>query len=149
MGFPRDRALEQIADTTKRLADRAGKDNLFIVVEHLNRGEGNIIETFREEIELAEKVNHPRIRGFVDYYHLGIGNENFDLLREKISFVEHAHYANLLGRTIPVANRHDAEGVQFLKLMKELGYQGGMSVEGFAKDMNEFPGCAAFMKRFA
>lgn len=149
MNFPKAKAAEQVADTMNRLADRAAKDNLFVAVEHLNRQEGNIVETFREGIELSEKLNHPHIRGFVDYYHLGVGNEGFDLLRTKIPSIEHAHYANLVGRTVPTGNRHEDEGLAFLELMKERGYEGGISVEGFAKDMDEFPDCAAFLKRFA
>lgn len=149
MHFPVEKAWEQLADVLRRLGDRAARDGVTIVIEHINRLEGNIIETFAEGVAMCEQVNHPHVRCLIDYYHLALGRESMDLMVEKIGLIKHAHFANVLARSIPTSDRHETEGIRFLTALKNAGYGGRISIEGYAASMDEFPQCVEFMRRHA
>lgn len=148
-GFPMEKAWDQLVSLLKRVAPGAAEKNVTLVVEHINRLEGNIVCTFAEGVKLVEQVNHPHVRCLVDHFHLGLGNESTDLLKAKIGLVKHAHTSNILERTLPLTNRHEASGIAFLKEMKAAGYQGGISVEGYSKDIaGEAESCAKLMLQY-
>ncbi len=148
MGFPMEKAWSQLEDLLKRLGDRAARDGITVVIEHINRLESNIIETFEEGVLMCSRVDHPNVRCLADYYHIALGRESTRPVMEKIGLVKHAHFANVLERSIPTNDRHEAEGVRFLEELKNSGYGGRMSVEGYAKSMDEFSLCVQFMRKY-
>ena len=146
MRFPMEKAWSQLEDLLRRLGDRAARAGMIVVIEHINRLEGNIIETFEEGVLMCSRVDHPNVRCLADYYHLALGRESTRLMAEKIDLVRHAHFANVLARSIPTNDRHEREGVRFLEELKKAGYGGRVSVEGYAESLDEFPRCVQFMR---
>ena len=148
-GFPVRKAWSQIIDLLRRLGPQAAEAGITIVIEHINRLEGNIIDTFAQGVEAVREVDHPNVRCLVDYFHLGLGREDLEPVRGNIGLIKHAHTANLVGRTIPTPCRHDEGEVEFLQCLKDCGYEGGVSVEGYSRDIWEEAGSSmAFMRKF-
>ncbi|MCL2000699.1 MAG: sugar phosphate isomerase/epimerase [Planctomycetes bacterium] len=148
-GFPMEKAWDQLVELLKRVAPWAAEKQVTLVIEHINRLEGNIVCTFAEGVKMAEQVDHPNVRCLVDHFHLGLGNETMDLVKAKFALIKHSHTSNILERTTPLPNRHEESGVKFLKEMKMLGYQGGISVEGYSKDIiGEAKEIAKFMLQY-
>ena len=132
MGFPREKAWEQLVGMLQRFGAKAGKAGVTVVVEHINRLESNIVNTFAEGIRLVRDVDLDSVQGFVDYFHLGLGNETLEAVEENFGMIRHCHFANLLNRTLPIPTRHE-EGVNdFLALLRRLDYRYGVSVEGYS-----------------
>lgn len=129
-GYSRDRAWGQIQEYLQMLGDVAKKNNLVIGIEPLRRQESNIINSAGEAFKLAREVNHPNIKIIVDYYHLRQENEDAGIVRTARDSIVHLHFANPTGRRWPHEASEDSEYKRFFSLVKEIGYKGGLSIEG-------------------
>ena len=145
--FPLEKGWEQMVELFRRLGDRAAKDDVTIVIEHLNRLESNVIDSFEAGVAMCNQVAHPNIRCLVDYYHLALGREPLELMTANIGLIKHAHFANVLERSNPFDDRFEAGGLRYLTALKEAGYTGRLSVEGFSKSLDEFPRIVQFMRK--
>ena len=129
-GFSRDTAWRQIQEFLHLLGDIAARNNLMIGIEPLRKQECNIINTAAEAMKLAHEVNHPNIKIIVDFYHLREENEDPDIIRIAQEDIVHLHFANPAGRRWPRSATEDPQYHRFFSLVKEIGYQGGLSIEG-------------------
>ena len=129
-GFSRDTAWRQIQEFLHLLGDIARQNNLIIGIEPLRKQESNIINTAAEAMKLALEVNHPNVKMIVDFYHLRQENEDPDILRVAQKEIVHLHFANPTGRRWPHSATEDPQYQRFFSLVKETGYQGGLSIEG-------------------
>lgn len=128
-GFDRHRANEQIVEFLKMLAPMADKRHLTLVIEPLNRGESNIINSVGEAVEFAKKVNHPSIKVLVDSYHFWLEKESLDNLRDHMPWIRHVHLADVNGR-VPPGESHSADDYRaFFRVLKNANYDLGISVE--------------------
>ena len=129
-GFSRDTAWQQIQEFLNLLGDIARLNNLTIGIEPLRKQECNIVNTAAEALKLAREVNHPNVKIIVDFYHLRQENEDPDILRVAQKDIVHLHFANPMGRRWPRSSGEDPQYRHFFSLVKEIGYQGGLSLEG-------------------
>jgi len=129
-GFSRDTAWRQMQDFLHVLGDIAGQNNLMIGIEPLRKQECNIINTAAEAMKLAHEVNHPNVKIIVDFYHLRQQNEDPEIIRVAQKDIVHLHFANPAGRRWPRSATEDPQYRRFFSLVKEIGYQGGLSIEG-------------------
>jgi D-psicose/D-tagatose/L-ribulose 3-epimerase len=129
-GFSRDTAWRQIQEFLRLLGDIARRNNLMIGIEPLRKQECNIINTAGEALKLAREVNHPNVKIIVDFYHLRQENEDPEILRVAQRDIVHLHFANPTGRRWPRSASEDPQYQHFFSLVKEIGYQGGLSLEG-------------------
>ena len=129
-GFSRDTAWRQIQEFLHLLGDIARQNNLIIGIEPLRKQESNMINTAAEAMKMAREVNHPNVKIIVDFYHLRQENEDPDILRVAQKEIVHLHFANPTGRRWPHSATEDPQYRRFFSLVKETGYQGGLSIEG-------------------
>lgn len=129
-GFSRDTAWQQIQDFLHVLGDIAARNNLVVGIEPLRKQECNIINTAGEAMKLAHEVNHPNVKIIVDFYHLRQENEDPDIIRVAQKDIVHLHFANPAGRRWPRSATEDPQYRRFFSLVKEIGYRGGLSLEG-------------------
>jgi D-psicose/D-tagatose/L-ribulose 3-epimerase len=131
--IPAGRSLEQTWQEIKRFLGRAGdiakSHNLVIGIEPLRKQESNIINTGAEALRLVGEVNHPHVKMIIDYYHLRMENENPDILLRAREHIVHLHFANPNGRQWPKSADEDPEYAHFFRLVKQIGYTGGLSIE--------------------
>ena len=134
-GFPKEKAIKQIIEIIKNFViPAAEKYDFTLAIEELNRGETNLVNTFEEAKNLAEQINHPRVKVLADLYHMGIENENTKILRETKNTLAHCHIANPYNkRYYP----HASDGgeskklyAEFFENLKYANYNGGISIEG-------------------
>ena len=100
--------------------------NLYIALEAISRPEANFFRLSAEGLALAKELNRPNIRLLVDFYHLSIVGAAAD-------YLQHTHLANPIGRAYPKA-RDQADYRSFIRALQNVGYRGGLSVEGFSED---------------
>jgi D-psicose/D-tagatose/L-ribulose 3-epimerase len=129
-GFPRDRAWGQIKDFLRLAGEAARPHRCVIAIEALRHQESNIINTSAEALRLVHEVNHPNVRMIVDYYHLRIENEDPEIIWRARHEIVHFHFANPQGRRWPKSPSEDPEYARFFELVKKIGFQGGISIEG-------------------
>lgn len=135
--FPAGEAIEQLTDHLRRWGSIADDCEVTLVLEPLNTGEGNIINSVGAGAELVGSVGHPQIRLLADTYHMAIESEPALNIREAGELLAHAHCADSQGR-VPLGIGQEDHGAYF-KALKAVGYDAGVSIEAkwksFAKEL--------------
>ncbi len=131
-GFPLDEAWSQLRTLLTALAPIAARHRITIALEHLNRGESNILNTVAETWRLAQEIDHPRIRLLIDAHHLLVENEPLAILAKVAPAITHVHVAQGTDRIFP--NSHDAALVAFFTALRSTGYTQRCSVEAYPRE---------------
>ena len=145
-GMTYGEAWRRLVEVTRLTGEIAAKYGITIVIEPLNRGECNLINSVAEGADLAAAANHPNVSLLADSYHVAKEGEPFtDIIR--VSGVSHAHVATKEGRRYPTS-ADDADTVAFVKALKVSGYTGRISVEGKTDDIAvDGPAAIALLKK--
>jgi sugar phosphate isomerase/epimerase len=133
-GYPRDSAAEQIGEFLRTSAAVAAEYGVMVVLEPLNRGECNIINSVAEAMKYVATVGHPDLQCLVDSYHFWTENEPLDDLRLAMPSIRHVHVADKVGRT-PPGESGQSDYRPFFRALKDGGYDGLMSVEATSFDI--------------
>jgi sugar phosphate isomerase/epimerase len=131
-GFAADAAWAQLRTLLGELAPRAHGHGLTIAIEHLNRGESNIINSVADGWRMAREVGHPSVRLLIDAYHILRENESLAILAEVAPAIAHAHVAQHTDRLFPAGG--DAALADFFRHLRATGYAGRCSVEAYTRD---------------
>lgn len=147
--FPKQRAFEQLADWCREMGPVAQKHGLVIALEPNNRQETNMINTFAEVAALSQAADHPNVLCLQDYFHLRMEHDTVDSLLEhgKCRLV-HAHFARVHKRGFPKSMDEDPYYQTFFDALRQIGYDGGLSMEGFPVSRESFPAEAEATCRF-
>ena len=126
-GFDPAKGKAQFIAFCQKLGDRIKDCNVTVVLEPLNKGETNLLNSVAEGIEYVDAINRPRIQLLADIYHMLKENESPDSIRKAGARIRHCHIAELEGRKAPGTKGEDFSG--FFKALKDIGYIGGVSCE--------------------
>jgi sugar phosphate isomerase/epimerase len=131
-GFPLDTAWNQLRDLLTALAPVAERHGITLAIEHLNRGESNILNSVSDGWRMAQTVALPRIRLLLDAYHLRQENEDPTILATVASAIAHVHVAQSSDRVFP--SGCDTALAMFLTHLRATGYTGRLSIEAYTRD---------------
>ena len=132
-GLPYGEAFRRLVEVTRLIGDIAGQYGITIVIEPLNRGETNMINSVAEGACLAAMADHPQVKLLADYYHIAVEHQPPEDL-SRVGGIAHCHIASSEGRRAP---QKAEEGFKTLfAAMKQTGYDGLISVEGGADDLS-------------
>ena len=132
-GFDPVKGKEQFIDFCRKLGDRIQNLKVTIVLEPLNKGETNLLNSVTEGIEYVDTIARPRIQLLADFYHMMKENEGPDAIRKASARIRHCHIAELEGRKAPGTKGEDLSG--YFKALRDIGYTGGVSCEcGWPKE---------------
>jgi sugar phosphate isomerase/epimerase len=133
-GFSHATAFEQLVAFGRLAAEAAERQGIVIALEPLRRQETNIVNTAGEGLKLVEAVDRPAFQLLVDFYHLTLEGEDPAVIVTAGRRLRHVHVANPAGRVFP---RDEAEAAYapFFARLREIGYEGGVSVEAGSRDL--------------
>ncbi|AQT67425.1 Inosose isomerase [Anaerohalosphaera lusitana] len=126
-GFDPTRAREQFVELLGRMGPVAGKDGVTVVIEPLRSKECNFINRVDEALAIAKDVHHPNIRVLADFYHMMQEGEGPESIIAAGEYLRHCHIAENEGRWYPGKNGEDF--TPYLQALKDIGYNGGISME--------------------
>ena len=126
-GFSPEAARKQFVELCSRLAPEAGKHNMILAVEQLNRGETNFINTLAQAGDVVRAVNHPNFKMVCDIYHALKEGEAPEELVKFGEHIVHCHIAEKEKRTPPGVMGDDF--TPWFRALKKIRYQGGISLE--------------------
>lgn len=126
-GFSHEAARKQFIELCSRLAPEAGKHNMILAVEQLNRGETNFLNTLAQTGDIVRAVNHPNLKMVCDIYHALKEEEAPEELLKFKEQIVHCHIAEKEKRTPPGVMGDDF--TPWFKVLKKIRYQGGISLE--------------------
>jgi sugar phosphate isomerase/epimerase len=122
-----------IIERIKYIAGIAETHGIEIEIEHLNRTECNVINTFEESTAIAAQLNRPNVKSIFDYYHFAVSGEKEELIRKNEALIGHMHFACTLERQMPDLN--DMKKLQpVFEILKNCSYNDSFSLEAY------FPG---------
>lgn len=134
-GWSGEEAWNQLVRIARVAGDVAAEYGLTIAMEPLNTSETNILNSVEEGIKFVTDVGHTYVKLLADFYHMRRENENMDVLVKAGSTIAHLHIANSSGRVYPLDRSEDVYDCFFQRL-KEIGYEGRISIEASTKDVD-------------
>ncbi len=135
-GYDPEKGKAQFIDFCQKLGDRIKELQVTIVLEPLNKGETNLLNSVIEGIEYVDAIQHPRVRLLADFYHMLREDEGPDAIRKAGARILHCHIAELEGRKAPGTKGEDLSA--YFKALKDINYAGGVSCEcGWPKEQIE------------
>ena len=133
-GFSRREAEGQFITFLQRCGPAAQAQGVTVVIEPLNTGECNFINSVAEALEIARAVKHPAVRVLSDLYHVAWEGQSLEETRTAAGWLHHVHVAGAEGRRVP--SKADVEYLSpFFRVLKEMDYGGRISVEGSVQDL--------------
>lgn len=127
-GWPKEKADEQFVSLLKRMGPLAKEQGITVVLEQLQERECNYINRIREGAAIVRAAGHPHIRLLADFYHMTNMGDTAADLESAMDVVVHVEIAEKAQRTVPgVAGENFRP---FLRVLKERGYRGAISIEG-------------------
>ncbi|WP_343210547.1 sugar phosphate isomerase/epimerase family protein [Anaerolentibacter hominis] len=135
-GYPMEKALAEVKKSLQIMCEQAALRNIVISIEHLNRLESNLINSFEESAAMVDELGIANLRTILDYYHFALGNEDDDLITRYGDRIGHIHFACTLARHTPDLNDLEELKPAFERI-KSTGYDDTFSLEGYAPDLRE------------
>ena len=143
-GWPRDRALDQLADAVALAGEEANRCGITLALEHLNRQECNVFNTVAECAAFIRERGLHDIRLLADLYHIEVEHEPLDVVANVMPQVVHVHVAGDR-RQSPDTPGYDYAG--FMRVLRDAGYDARISAECNWQNLAEqAPVALAFMK---
>ena len=148
-GFSPAAAFDQLTEWCIEIGDESGRYGITVALEPNNRHETNMINTFADTVLLARAANCSKVRCLQDYYHMRVENDTVDsLLADGKKYLVHSHFARIDGRGFPASQAEDVYYKTYFDALRAIGYDGGVSMEGFPRSCESFPEEAAATCRF-
>lgn len=126
-GFSPDEGRAQFLQALRLVAPAAEANGVTVVLEPLNTGECNFINTVAEGAGYIREVGHPNIRLLADFFHMLRDGEGPEILLETGDLLAHVHLAEKEKRTAPGVAGDDFR--PFLYNLAKTGYSGDLSIE--------------------
>lgn len=126
-GFDRATATQQFVAIARKIAAKAKRHGIVVVLENLNSGETNFINTVAEALHIVKAAGHPNLRLNADLYHMQKEGESPDILLKTKKYLRHVEVAEGPNRTPPGTTGVDFR--PYLRLLKKIGYRGTIVME--------------------
>ena len=126
-GFPATKAFEQYVNLLRRFGPLAEANGVMLVVEPLNRGECNLVNTVLEGAEAVRRANHPAVKLLVDIFHMLRNGESPEDIVKVGPLVRHAHVAENKDRAAP--GTHGDDFRPFFRALHQTGYNDRLALE--------------------
>jgi sugar phosphate isomerase/epimerase len=132
-GFLISKAFEQYVDLLRQFAPLAEENGVTIVVEPLNRGECNLVNTVLEGAEAVRRANHNAVKLLVDIFHMLRNGESPDDIVKVGALIRHAHVAENKDRAAPGINGENLR--PYLRALRKTGYNDRLALEPIWTDL--------------
>ena len=130
-GISIEEAKKYFADGLAEVADHAQERGVKILIEPLARSVTDVVNTLKEALELAERVDHPAIQIIFDFHNTDDETEPFDVLLKKYyEHIHHIHVQEMDGKHLGTGTAVN-DYVKAFQTLKDLKYDKWISLEVF------------------
>ena len=129
-GIDREKANQRIRDILAAVDPIAKKYGIKVVIEPLNQKETNMINSVQEAADFIKSVSAENIGIVCDWYHIRSDNQTLNDMITNSDKIYHLHIAYPLGRTMPSISDNLDEYTEFVEIVKQIGYDNRLSIEG-------------------
>lgn len=143
----REKETELLVTQLKEVAEYAGKKNITICLEALNRFETSFLNLTSQVNEVVERVDHPSCKVMIDLFHAGIEEKDLgNAIRTAGKNLHHLQVAEN-DRGTPGTGQFDWNGIA--SALKDIGYDGHVIIETFSPDNELLAKAAAIWRPLA
>lgn len=143
----REKETNLLVSQLKEVAEYAGKKNITICLEALNRFETSFLNLTSQVSDVVERVDHPNCKVMIDLFHAGIEEKNLgDAIRAAGKNLYHLQVAEN-DRGTPGTGQFDWDGIALA--LKDIGYDGHVIIETFSPDNELLAKAAAIWRPLA
>ena len=143
-GVRREDARAQLLQFLGWCADAHEKTGVVVVIEPLNTGESNILNTVAEGAEYARAVGRAGVRNLADTYHMEKDGEPLDAIVRDADILAHTHTADT-GRFAPGTGTYDHAAM--FRAFRQAGYDARLSIECSWRDFqSEAPAALSHLR---
>jgi len=133
-GMPYVDACKALLWKTRIIAYAAKKHNLTVVIEAINYGMTNMINTIPEAAGLVAALGEDNVRLMIDSYHFFTNKESLGEITLCAPFF-HCHVGMSEGRVFPTEKSDEI--VSFIEAMRKAGYDGRVSIEAESQNLRD------------
>ncbi|MDR0272314.1 MAG: sugar phosphate isomerase/epimerase [Clostridiales bacterium] len=127
-GISRESIWANLRFIVEEMEIHAGKAGIIICVEPLNTTETNIINSYGEAVELTKGLQN--VATMIDSYHVAMEKQTYEDVLQNPTRLKHLHTAYPTGRMVPGAVDDMSLYADFVKTVKEIGFDDKISIEG-------------------
>lgn len=132
-------------DSMRKVAEHAGKVNVTLGVECLNRFETYLLNSHADSARFAREVNHPNCKVMYDTFHANIEEKSIpDAIRACADVLTHVHISEN-DRSTP--GKGNIRWGQNFETLKEVGYDGWLMIEAFGLALPEIAAATKIWRR--
>lgn len=132
---------KRAADVLHTAADNAGRHQVTLTIEYLNRFECYFLTTATDTLALVKAVDHPNFRAMYDTFHANIEEKSAaPAIRALAPVLRHVHISEN-DRGTPGSGH--VPWVETFKTLREVNYDGWLTIEAFGRAL---PALAAATK---
>ena len=123
----RDQYRDFCAALCRRVADLK---TVAVVIEPLRPNESNIVNYVWQGLQICEEVASPHLAQLADIFHMMMGHESADSIRQAGVRLRHCHIASYGTRSFPGSEPETVGRLRpYFNALKAIGYSGGVSCE--------------------
>ncbi len=132
-------------DSMREVAEHAEKAGVMLAVEYLNRFETYLLNCAADAVRFIKDVNHPHCRTMYDTFHANIEEKNpAEAIRTVAPYAIQCHISEN-DRSTP--GQGNVPWKQTFDALKEVGYQGPMTIEAFGLALPEIAAATKIWRR--
>ncbi len=132
-GFSAAAAFEQYVDVLRQVGPLAEENGVTLLVEPLNRGECNCVNTILEGAEAVRRANTRGVQLLVDIFHMLRNGESADDILKVSTLIRHVHVAENKDRAAPGIHGDNFRG--FFRALRRANYNGRLTIEADWTDL--------------
>lgn len=130
-GIAVSEAKKYFAEGLAAVADHSAARNVKVLVETLDSGQTDVVNTMAESLEIVQMVNHPAIGTMFDYHNTLDETMSLEaLVRKYFKHIEHIQIQEMDGRHLGTGNAVETY-VDSFKALRELNFDKWISLEIF------------------
>jgi D-psicose/D-tagatose/L-ribulose 3-epimerase len=128
---PTDTERKRAAGVHRKAGDYAGKRDIRIVVEAINRFECYFANTMDQLADYLDQVGHPAVTGMYDTFHANL--EETDPIAAYSRNVRHMSYVHISENDRGVPGRGHVPWKETFRAIKKSGFDGWLTIEAFGR----------------
>lgn len=130
-GVPVVQARTYFKEGLLRVAERARRRNVTVLVEALDKSQTDVVNTLAEARALVREIDHPAIELMFDFHNTADETEPFDaLIGAHFDRIRHVHVQEMDGRHLGTGSGAETF-VPGFQALKDRRYEGWVSLEAF------------------
>ena len=142
-GVPPGQAAAWLEEGLARVGPVAAENRSAILLEALDSGATNVVNTLDEARAIVERIGSPGVGGMFDFHNVGDETLGWEqLIRRHAGFIRYVHLNELNGSW---PGTGDSDFLPAFRALRESGYDGWMSLEIFHQPEDPEAALAATM----